>query len=388
MLALHKLWLSSHPLPHITIYERDTKVDSIGREGYSLSIRSDKLSGGMQALQKQGLLDSLLAESITGVQENPGTFVLWDRHFKEIVRMSTKKNDSLPAPSMRIARRVLRRQLVEAVLEKDQKILWDSAVTSARELGDGRVQIELSNGKTDECDLLIAADGSRSKIRATLRPDDNLSFAGVVCVSGDAKFAAEEGGIPKPVDRDWGSLLGGNGTGVFVSPVDDRSAIWSLSYLSPSPRPKLPEHSSENEELLKEALELSKPFAEPLQTLIKATSLNTLSVLNASDKQPFRHNLDSRVVYIGDANHAVSPFAGNGANLALMDGWDLAEQLCKVGHDGKFSRALEEYDALSVPRAKKAVDMSHRSIAMAHATGWRLYFSLWLLWILSFFILR
>jgi len=35
------------PPPSVAIYERDTSIDAIGREGYSLTIRSDGLNEGM-----------------------------------------------------------------------------------------------------------------------------------------------------------------------------------------------------------------------------------------------------------------------------------------------------------------------------------------------------
>jgi 2-polyprenyl-6-methoxyphenol hydroxylase-like FAD-dependent oxidoreductase len=73
------------------------------------------------------------------------------------------------------------------------------------------------------------------------------------------------------------------------------------------------------------------------------------------------------VVFLGDANHAVTPFAGAGACLALSDGWDLAEQLVK--HE-KFEDALKAYDELSIPRAKNVLRMSHFTIKFGHGKGW------------------
>jgi 2-polyprenyl-6-methoxyphenol hydroxylase-like FAD-dependent oxidoreductase len=73
------------------------------------------------------------------------------------------------------------------------------------------------------------------------------------------------------------------------------------------------------------------------------------------------------VVFLGDANHAVTPFAGSGACLAMSDGWDLAEQLTK--HE-ELDAALKAYDKLSVPRAKRILKFSHFTIQFGHGKGW------------------
>jgi 2-polyprenyl-6-methoxyphenol hydroxylase-like FAD-dependent oxidoreductase len=388
--ALRKLWQSHPPSltpPSITIYERDPKDFGAEREGYSISIRSDGQAGGMRTLKNLGLLDQMLRESITGIQENPGTFVLWDRTWRDILRASQTTPKDLPVPSMRIARNVLRRTLIEAVSESD-KIHWAIACTGAVKLSNGRVGVQLSNGKMEECDLLIAADGSKSKIRQSIRPDDKLNFAGAVAIMGNARFS---GDVPQPANRDWGLCLEGDGTGLFISPIDEHSAVWSLSYLSTEPRkiPKQPLSKEQSYQLLQEALERGKSFTEPFQTLVKATDIPTLGMVNTMDKQPFPHTggqiEETPIVFIGDANHAVSPFAGAGANMALMDGWDLAEQLSK--HDS-LSSALADYDALSMPRSKAVVRSSHWAIGLAHAQGWKLILYIFVCRLINRFFLR
>jgi 2-polyprenyl-6-methoxyphenol hydroxylase-like FAD-dependent oxidoreductase len=377
-IALRKLWPtisdpgSSLDPVSITIYERDAQDVIMEREGSSLSIRGDTYSGGMQALRKLGLLEPMLRASLTGVKGDKGGFAIWDKDWKELIRMEARNPDpSLPAASMRIMRRELRRILLEAVPASDI-IHWATFCTGAVQLSNGRVQVQLSNGKTDECDILVAADGASSKIRAFLRPDDKLLFAGAVCISGVARFPD---GIPKPVDRDWGPVVGASGTGLFVSPMDKDRALWSLSYLVPTPREKLqqPIAQAQADELLQETLDRGKQFAQPFKTLVQATDISTLSIYNAKDKNPFPHvdknQKFGHVIFIGDSNHAMSPFAGNGANMALMDGWELAEQLCK---SRSLMAALMAYDASSMPRSKSAIQMSRRTISMAHAQGWRL----------------
>ena len=66
----------------------------------------------------------------------------------------------------------------------------------------------------------------------------------------------------------------------------------------------------------------------------------------------------------------MSPFAGNGANMALMDGVDLATEL----RDAKDIRtALDEFDKKSLARSQRTLNISHYTIAIAHSNGWKLF---------------
>ncbi|KAH8820865.1 hypothetical protein F5884DRAFT_745204 [Xylogone sp. PMI_703] len=370
--ALRKLWPSQFPAPSITIYERDSETIDPSREGYTISIRSDKRSGGMQVLQKLGLLDSILDSSVTGIQEDPGTFNIWNINWHSIMRAEPTTPKGLPTPHMRVARNILRRRLIEAIPDQDQ-IQWEKIVVSAEKIDGGRVQVKLSNGEVDECDLLVVSDGARSKLRGIIHSDDTLNFTGVVSITGIAKF---ENVVPRPMDRDWGLVLGGMGTSLFVSPIDEHSAVWSITYQTSEPREtsRQPIPEAKIDELLQEALERGKAFKEPYQTLVKASDRATVLLLNYMDKEPLKHKVENLstlpIVFIGDSNHAVTPFAGNGANMALMDGWDLAEQLIKAV---SVESAIESFDRLCYPRAKSTLDFSHNNIRIGHAQGWSLY---------------
>ena len=387
-IALRRKWPSSETPPTIAIYERDAQRGSVEREGYSLSIRSDGASGGMQALQKLGVLESVLRVSITGVQGARGGFALWDTEWTEILKVKPRSPpDGLPVPNMRIARYLLRQTLVEALSPNDT-IRWATACRGARQLSSGQVEVQLNNGQVQECDFLIVADGASSKLRRALRPHDNLSFAGAVCITGNARFLDE---VPKPVTADWGMVLGGSGTSLFASPIDEHSAVWSLGYLAAEPRParKQPIPEDEIDDLLQEALDRGKPFAEPFESLVRATDHSTLMVFNAMDKQPFPHTDANRshmpIVFIGDSNHAMSPFAGNGANMALMDGVELAEKICNCN---SLDSALAGYDASSIGRSKSAVRTSHWVIAIAHSQGWKLTIYILLLRVIRLLFMR
>lgn len=323
-------------------------------------------------MQKLELLDRAIEKSITGNQEQgkEGTFSLWDGKWNEIFRVDMPAPEGLPAQGVRTKRNMLRRILVDTVIEHGVEIRWERKVVGVEKLEDGRMKVVFEGGEEEECDFLVAADGSKSKVRGSLRPDDGLNFQGVVGIMGDSRFAGEP---PAPANKDWGLLLSGTGTGLFVSPVDNHSVVWSVSWLAPELKALLeqPIGEQEVEALLNEALERGKGFPEPFRTYVEATDMETLMLHNFSDKEPFEHHTGSlkgtSVVFLGDANHAVTPFAGAGACLALSDGWDLAQQLVK--HE-RLEDALKAYDGLSISRAKRILKMSHFIIKFGHAKGW------------------
>ncbi|KAI1174848.1 putative monooxygenase [Nemania sp. FL0916] len=371
VIALRKLWPPSVKPPVVVVYDRDAKETSIGRQGYSLSLHGTDRESGLFTLKQLGLLDDIINFAVFPVQaqaQGTGHFTMWTHELKPMLSVRPKAAPGLPTAGIRIARKNLRRVLVEAA-SASATICWGTACKSVRQLDDGRLQIQLASDRStelDECDILVAADGASSQIRGCLRPDDNLQFAGSVQIVGTAQFESE---IPSPLGTSFGTVLTGTGVNCFFSPVDEHTLVWGLSVLERTPREK---HDSSNpqhaQELLMQARELGKAIKEPFQTVINATDPSSALVLNAMDKPPFAHDdKTGPVIFIGDANHAVSPFAGNGANLALTDGWDLAEQLCQ---SVSLDAAIRAYDKRSVPRATTTLNRSHWHIQVGHATGW------------------
>ncbi len=92
-IALHKKWSSTAaattPAPSITIYEREEESQS-HREGHALSLRADPLSGGVQALQRMGLLDEVLDVSITGRRPEQGGFCFWDKDWRLLMKIASE----------------------------------------------------------------------------------------------------------------------------------------------------------------------------------------------------------------------------------------------------------------------------------------------------------
>ncbi|RKL27484.1 hypothetical protein BFJ72_g13071 [Fusarium proliferatum] len=153
----------------VRVYERLERHAK--REGYQIRLGAPALKGMRACLNEQQIKAIVDKFGRSGGVRSSAP-VLYDKNFKELVDLTVFPSYSKSAP---IKRGILRDLLADPVYEAG-KLQYGRAFTRYEILDPGtateRVRVWFDDGSSDECDVLIGADGSNSKVNLQLGLDN------------------------------------------------------------------------------------------------------------------------------------------------------------------------------------------------------------------------
>ncbi|GIM91547.1 FAD-dependent oxidoreductase [Paractinoplanes toevensis] len=241
--------------------------------------------------------------------------------------------------------------LREIAAERGIPIEWDRRLTGCTERPGG-ITATFSGGAPVDGDLLVGADGLRSRTREILNPGGPApTYLGLLNAGG---FTT--GPIDAELDRTPGMMHMAFGRKAFFgwAPAPDGSVWWFAN--PPSENPAAPGDFTP-ESWRSYLIDLFQDDGFPAAAIIRATDV-AIGPWNTDDlrRVPVWHS--GRVVLAGDAAHAVAPSAGQGASMAIEDAVVLARCLSDTDD---IRAALADYERIRRPRVEKVVRAGRRN---------------------------
>ncbi|KAJ6462012.1 FAD/NAD-P-binding domain-containing protein [Mycena vitilis] len=261
-----------------------------------------------------------------------------------------------------IPRTVLRKLFYDCV-SASGSIKWSHSFKSARRLPDGTYELTFADGTIEKCDLIVGADGAWSKVRS-LVSSEKPSFAGItgaeISITSSALAASDElRDIDKKIGN--GTAFGLHKGTALIIQRGSEGRIRTYAWFHGKESFTLP--TTDAAAARATLLSRYEGWAPWFRQLISECDDDAI-YLRPLHTLPVGHKWTSvpGVTLLGDAAHLMSPFAGEGANLALLDGLELALVLAGAKDSGKWQEAVTVFEQKMCERAAEFAAESQQNL--------------------------
>jgi salicylate hydroxylase len=312
-----------------------------------LSVAGASLQLGPNALRLMDELGLLPALRAIGVRPEAVDFVRWkDGSLLLHTPLGAAMEEHFGAPQLDFYRPDLHRVLLEALVPGT--VVPGVAVESVEQTDEG-VTVQLADGAEAQADVLVAADGIRSRIRQQLAGADQPEFSGTVVYRGVVQRDEALPLHPRHVNYYW---LGPyrHGVSYWISGGELLAVNCAAQHAEWARESWTLEASAD------EALEYFEGWDEGLRERIRRCGTMLRGAVFV--RRPLDHWSYGRVTLLGDAAHAMEPFQAQGAAQAVEDAYVLAECLAAADPDDAVG-ALRRYETIRMNRAGELQTSSH-----------------------------
>jgi 2-polyprenyl-6-methoxyphenol hydroxylase-like FAD-dependent oxidoreductase len=258
-------------------------------------------------------------------------------------------------PAVNVCRATLNEMLIDKAWCSCVSLYFDKRLIKVEDRGDQPIIAYFADGTNAEGDFLIGADGVHSIVRRQVIPDGPAPFnTGLIGFGGFVPRAfLANAAIGQRVETTFGRS-GFFGYG-FCSPDPKDGAMWWST--QPAQGMDAASFRALDQAAIKQHLrDFHRGWHDPIPAIIEAAG--NIGVTDTLDVATLPTWSRKRSLLIGDAAHATSPHAGQGASLALED----AMRLARLMQDGlELGVTFQNFEAERRPRAEKIVAIARRN---------------------------
>ena len=266
-------------------------------------------------------------------------------------------------PQVSIHRGRLQLALLDAVVER---LGADAVRTGARLVGfeshEGGARAELDGDvRSDDADVVVAADGIHSAARAALHPDEGLPHW-----SGTVLWRAVSRIEPYLTGRSM--FMAGHRPHKFVGypiTMPDGDGRCVVNWIAELDRTDVGLRDREDWNRIGSLDDFAPRFADWCFDWLDVPALiavgDVVYEFPMVDRDPLPTWIHGRVALLGDAAHPMYPIGSNGASQAILDARALADELSSArAGTCTVDEALAAYDAQRRPRTAEIVLANRR----------------------------
>ncbi|WP_285639305.1 NAD(P)/FAD-dependent oxidoreductase [Lentzea sp. NBRC 102530] len=217
------------------------------------------------------------------------------------------------------------------------------------------IKLHFEDGGVESCDLLVGADGIRSRVRQQYLPHAGTEKIGVTAIAGKL-FLDDHDWVPRHLVDRAHTVVPTTRAGMFLAAHDGLGVTDETDLLFDNVRPylmwayaaaDLTVHDGQG--LKAEVLRRITKWSPDLRRIVEASPDETISEWKLRSSKPIGRWQPTNVTVLGDAIHAMTPMRGIGANIALKDARLLARCIAEGGDAiARYEKEMHDYGFAAV----------------------------------------
>lgn len=248
------------------------------------------------------------------------------------------------------------RQILLNSLEPNS-IKWGYNLSKTTKYSPGAYKLEFDNGQEEIVDFVVGADGAWSRLRALLSPSKPI-YIGITFLDLNISAIESYPELSELVGQGLIFIMS-NGKGILAQRNSGGRVRVYVAL-------RVDENWLENESGINiDNLDAARTSIADLFSGWHSSALDLIRHCDAITPRkiyalPVSHKWETQsgITLLGDAAHLMSPFAGEGVNLAMIDAHDLAFALVEASASGSLADLVKAYEEKMLERSKVAAQES------------------------------